>query len=78
MWYVKHPFDCIVVGASADRDGGRPHPIRGPPARLPGSRGPLPAHSHFGIEAASFLQPADVRTEECGKQNTLGGLVLPW
>lgn len=22
MWYVKHPFDCIVMRACADKDGG--------------------------------------------------------
>lgn len=54
MWRRWHPFDYIVVGASAVRNGGGPNSAR---VRLPdcsGQGGPLSTHSRFTVEAASF------------------------
>lgn len=86
MWYVKHPFDCIVVGSSAVRDGRGPHPAGVHQPDCQGQGGGEGVGG--GGVASSRTQPfgywgkrpscsrADVRAEECGKQSTLGGLVL--
>lgn len=82
MWYVKHPFDCIVVGLVLSEMAGLPPPPQ-PPS--PGSasqtargQGGLFPHTAVWLwRQRPSCSRADVRAEECGKQSTLGGLVLP-
>lgn len=57
MWYVKHPFDCIVVGVCAVRDGRGPPLCQGPPARLLGQGwgGSSSRTQPFGVLPAARL-----------------------
>lgn len=77
MWYVKHPFDCIVMGACAVRDGGGPHSTRVRQPDCRGQGGLFPHTAPSLLRQRPSCSRADVRAQECGKQSTLGGLVLP-
>lgn len=70
MWYVKHPFDCIVVGALAGMVGASTKP--GYASQTAEVKG---ASSRTQSFQRSSWNWADVRAEECEKQNTQGALV---
>lgn len=78
MWYVKHPFDCIVVGALAGMIGA---------STKPGYASQTAEVKGASSRTQSFQRPswnwADVRAEECGKTEHTGGpcsraLYRPW
>lgn len=76
MWYVKHPFDCIVVGGLCCQRWRGPL-SSGSTSQTAGSGGPLPAHSRLAIEAASFLQPGWCQGWGMWKTEHTGGPCSP-
>ena len=83
MWYVKHAFDCIVVGASAVRGGVGPPPGPGSASQTAGVRGGrgggglFPHTAAWLLRQASFLQPSWCQGGGMWKTEHTGGPCSP-